>query len=416
MRRWMKQVAMKKCLVEVVPTSLRSIKLTKALMRATGLWHSSSKSSGLWSNVVLALVLLLMIYSVFVQAQELIYAGSSITAITFAAPVATVVVTESSKLVVFIAKRRKMVNLNKFVDSQFWKKIYSDEELVIFNDCDRMCFRLIGIYCTLLLGTCSMYLILPIIGMDTELSPQRELPFPMRIASPLYESPYYEMYFALEIVGTLTVGLCVSTFASYQFAVNLFTAVQFKILNTHLTSLCDFEDDARDERNTERQMKALTKLKGLITTHQTLIDLTKQIEDLCCYVMLEQVFGSTSQICFCGLQILLAKSTLTRTVLSVEFLLSSVLQLYFYCYSSHMIFEASESVSQAIYSMKWFKITDPKLHKEFRQLLLIISMRARRPCVLTVGKFYPLTLAAFSSVLSTSMSYFTVLRQLLYNQ
>lgn len=51
--------------------------------------------------------------------------------------------------------------------------------------------------------------------------------------------------------------------------------------------------------------------------------------------------------------------------------------------------------------MEWFKIVDPQVHRDFTRSIQIVACRARRPCILTVGKFYPLTLQAFTSVRMT---------------
>lgn len=75
----------------------------------------------------------------------------------------------------------------------------------------------------------------------------------------------------------------------------------------HLQSICDFDEEWDYKTNIELQKEALRKLKIYIARHQMLINLTEEIEDLYCYVMLEQVFGSVTQICFSGLQILLVK-------------------------------------------------------------------------------------------------------------
>lgn len=96
--------------------------------------------------------------------------------------------------------------------------------------------------------------------------------------------------------------LCLITFSSYLFVVNLFTAAHFKILNVHLTKLCDFEH-VKEQQITD-ELIAMKKLKGYIINHQMLIHLTEQIEDLYCFVMLGQVFGSAMEFCFCLMQIL----------------------------------------------------------------------------------------------------------------
>lgn len=70
-------------------------------------------------------------------------------------------------------------------------------------------------------------------------------------------------------------------------------------------ALCDFDRCLSAEKNLRRQIEALRELKKYIARHQMLINLTKEIEDLYCYVMLEQVFGSVTQTVFCGIQVLL---------------------------------------------------------------------------------------------------------------
>ncbi|XP_058796134.1 odorant receptor 4-like [Phymastichus coffea] len=393
--------------------STKSIKLTIILMRAMGLWYSSSKLEKFVSNLMLSLVLALMIFSVYIQSLELFFSRNSITLITFVAPPAAVVITETSKLIVFVSKREKVSKLNKLVDHDFWKKSYTREEEQIFNDCNNFCFKSITTCVLFMSGTCSNYIISPIIGMITNSTGKREFPFPIRFHDGAYESPLFELFFVLEFLATLAVGLCISTFTCYSFVINLFTATQFRILNLNLQSLCDFDENCKETERDKYQLEALQKLRNHIRRHQLLIGMTKEIEDLYCYVMLEQIFGSVSQTCFLGIQILLVKSTYQRSFLAVIFLLSSFIQLYFYSYSSEAVFEASQDVSQAISITKWFKITHPKVRKEFKQLMMIVAIRARRPCILTVGKFYPLSVSTFTSVIGSSMSYFTILRKLM---
>lgn len=47
--------------------------------------------------------------------------------------------------------------------------------------------------------------------------------------------------------------------------------------------------------------------------------------------------------------------------------------------------------------------------KNSKNLLHMMIMRSRKPCKLTAGKIYLMSLENFSAVVKTSMSYFTVL-------
>lgn len=221
----------------------------------------------------------------------------------------------------------------------------------------------------------------------------------------------------------MSLFFCTVTFASYLFSVSLVVAAQFKMLSNDLSKLCDFEKQSDCEIKMNCQLQAFEKLKQCIRKHQMLISLTKEFENLYCYILLGQMIGSVMEICFCGLQILLVSylksqyfmkirrkkkliclnntqdtTAPQRNILSLNLLLSCSLQLYLFCFSSHEVYLASENVARAVYSMKWIRINDPRVHKHFSLSIQIIAHRARRPCILSVGKFYPLTLETFASV------------------
>lgn len=92
------------------------------------------------------------------------------------------------------------------------------------------------------------------------------------------------------------------------------------------------------------------------------------------------------------------KLSFHRMFLSFEYLIASFVQLYLYCYSSHKILTASGNMSESVYFSKWYRIADSRIHKKFGQLIQILVFRARKPCHMTLGKLFPLTLDTFTSV------------------
>ena len=84
--------------------------------------------------------------------------------------------------------------------------------------------------------------------------------------------------------------------------------------------------------------------------------------------------------------------------LSIEYFVGSFLQLYFFAWSSQQIIIESEAVSEAAYRSKWYSLPCQSKGKAFRQAIEILMLKARRPCILSVGKFCPLSLDTFTAV------------------
>lgn len=91
-------------------------------------------------------------------------------------------------------------------------------------------------------------------------------------------------------------------------------------------------------------------------------------------------------------------SSTARMVLSFAFLAGSVNQLLLFCWSCHKIIDESLMVSEAAYGASWYYVEQFKNDNSFKKAVAIMMMRARRPCIITVGKFTPMSLQTFASV------------------
>lgn len=100
-----------------------------------------------------------------------------------------------------------------------------------------------------------------------------------------------------------------------------------------------------------------------------------------------------------------------RTILSVEFFSGSLMIMFMYSWTCHNIITESLEVSEAAFRCNWPDLSNPMDAKLCKQTLMIIAARARKPLTITVGKFAPMSRETFTSVVKTSMSYFTILRQ-----
>nr|AQN78433.1 olfactory receptor 31 [Meteorus pulchricornis] len=286
---------------------------------------------------------------------------------------------------------------------------------------------------------------------------ERMLPFDLHLDLPLTQTPYYEMAFFVEAAGMMSVGLCTTGFAGFLCTTNLYTAGQFKILQRKLELACSNGEAVLSHAQTKTNLieypskwwlreqiasNSITKdvsqtlridanfsiddnradtegdvqynmLKNCIKEHQLLLEYMEKVENLSSAVMLAQALGSILKICFSGFQILLVGGTsILRTILSIQFVVGTLFLFFMFSWSSHEIIIESQALAEAVYRTSWYSLPYTTGGKACRQSLLIIIARAHKPCILTVGKFAPMSLRTFVSVFNTSISYFTILRQM----
>ncbi|XP_047989254.1 odorant receptor 85b-like [Leguminivora glycinivorella] len=134
----------------------------------------------------------------------------------------------------------------------------------------------------------------------------------------------------------------------------------------------------------------------------------------CCDVI-EAVFTKSSLFNFMASSLLLCLSGFNimayedLAMLSnfLSFLFICLLQIYLMCDYGDKVSRASMDLSAAVYNSQWYNI-DAKAAKN----LLIILTRAQKPCKLTACKFAEINLGAFTRILSSSWSYFALLKSM----
>ncbi|XP_043793999.1 odorant receptor 4-like isoform X2 [Apis laboriosa] len=85
-------------------------------------------------------------------------------------------------------------------------------------------------------------------------------------------------------------------------------------------------------------------------------------------------------------------------------------QLLMFTYSCDCLMNDSMSVANAVYNSLWLYLPMDKYGKILRKDLMFVIMRSRSPCCLTACGFFPVSLETYTGILSTAVSYFTLLR------
>ncbi|XP_035733496.1 odorant receptor 85c-like [Vespa mandarinia] len=169
-------------------------------------------------------------------------------------------------------------------------------------------------------------------------------------------------------------------------------------------------------------------IRELVLRHYKLIRQAKTLEDNFNVIILQQLMGSTFQLCASGYNTILNsvdKEGLTLFIFCF-YATSTLCTLFVYCYIGecliqevikinlrdnrvlYLICSPSLSLSNAFYRYEWYNVSPVNL-----KMVQICMLRMKTPQQLTSGKFFVLSLASFTDILKTTMGYLSLLRTLL---
>ncbi|KAK2574920.1 hypothetical protein KPH14_002611 [Odynerus spinipes] len=146
----------------------------------------------------------------------------------------------------------------------------------------------------------------------------------------------------------------------------------------------------------------------LIAKHIRLIWLAEYLENEFNMLILQQMIGISFQLCLLGYDTLRSTgegdAAKVFTLVIIGSCISSTLLAY--CYIGECLINESQTFGEAFYQCEWYNISRNEM-----KLMLICMMRSKKQIQLTSGKFFVLSLSAFTDVIKTSMAYLSVLRQ-----
>ncbi|XP_013195067.2 uncharacterized protein LOC106138459 [Amyelois transitella] len=143
--------------------------------------------------------------------------------------------------------------------------------------------------------------------------------------------------------------------------------------------------------------------RNCVERHQELIQLVDNMEVLYTKSTLFNILMSSVLICLNGF-ILTMTSDVTIMIMFMTFLSMNLSQTYLLCYFGDLLMKSSAEVSSAIYNSLWY-LSDATIGKH----LLLVQMRAQKPCKLTALGFADVNQRAFMRILSNAWSFFALL-------
>ncbi|XP_011308752.1 odorant receptor 13a-like [Fopius arisanus] len=112
-------------------------------------------------------------------------------------------------------------------------------------------------------------------------------------------------------------------------------------------------------------------------------------------------------IVFAGVTVVIKISSLDEMIRIIFISLAALSHLFWISWLGHILIVKSEKVFISTYQSEWYRLP-PRL-----QLMIIpIMMRSLKPCEITAGKIYVMSMQSFGTALKTMMSFFTVLNSM----
>ncbi|KNC34511.1 putative odorant receptor 13a [Lucilia cuprina] len=323
----------------------------------------------------------------------------------------------------------------------FAEKIWIDGDKYprIVKRCHRI-MRPVFVYFVLMFNVLILYSIIPIFVFFTTNqsleSKDKRMPYSMIFP---YDAQTGYIYFVTYIAAILAGYVVISHFYALDALLLMFVSYlsgQFEILHGEIVRLipeCHAEwlkrygveigvsiggnnDVGYDAQPDARMLKLLQdmytkRLHELSARHNDLISFSVRLNESISFPLLVNVVNSTFLICFCGFQFLLSTNT--------------AFYLYLCNWEGGQLSKDSplllkpEDMDAASLSAKlplWKHIKYYPAGKDFCNKLRFMIMRSQRPVQMDAMKFTILSLESFSKILSSSMSYFALLKTFLDKQ
>ncbi|XP_023938812.2 odorant receptor 85b [Bicyclus anynana] len=173
--------------------------------------------------------------------------------------------------------------------------------------------------------------------------------------------------------------------------------MHFRILGNELRNVVTSSVD-----DTKRNMRKCA------SRHQQLIALVNLLELIYSKSTLFNIISSSILLCLSGFNIAVVQKT-SAVLTFAPFLIMSLTQVFLMCFFGDLLMASSIQISDAVYGCGWY---DAEL--SIRRIVLIIMIKSQKPCKVTAANFVDLNLAAFTTILSRSWSFFALLKTM-YN-
>ncbi|XP_017766924.1 PREDICTED: odorant receptor 30a-like [Eufriesea mexicana] len=386
-----------------------SLTLSQFVLRLTGAWITANNSEERQRILVVSYTVLINMYGLYLNLGDAYCSQGDFNRCIFLICNTLCILLGLFKILVVNNRRTTFKYLISFARQNFWHFKYDREEKVLFMKCRQFCKLWTVIACSVTQMSLTFYIITPLVANINRNMTDRVLPFKMWIDLPVTETPYYEIIFVTQLLAVQQAGAVYMCNDTFMCVLNMHVICQFRILQHRLLNMWSIIN--------KKQMNSIdyadsyyTALKKCIQQHQSLIEFCDNLE----YVYTLPIFGHVIVVslllCLDIYEIVLADVPISTRLIFVFHMIGSLVHILFFTYSCHGLIEESENISMATYSGWWMVLPMTETGKMLRRDIKMMMMKSMRPCYLSAGGFFPVSLETCTALISSTVSYFTLIK------
>ncbi|XP_076650266.1 uncharacterized protein LOC143357631 [Halictus rubicundus] len=386
-----------------------SISLADFLMKLSGCWLATTDREQRERMIARNYTFIILSFGIYLDINDICHSMGDISNILYMFTNLFITATALMKAILMHLNKERFLNLVLYTRRNFWHSNYDDNEKVFVDEARKyFTFVIVVAYCIMVYVPCS-YVVIPIYENIGRNHSDRALPFRMWSDLPLYETPYFEICFVLQALCVFHIGICYVCLDSFMFLVNTHTVCQFRMLQDKLLNLLDPNSEMIDSPDYADQ--CYQGLRRYIRKHQALINYCDRLEIVFSFNIFSYVLVFSVGTCLSMYQVLLGEISTIRRLSFLIYIGGSVFQLMMITSSCGSLTTESTNVGVVAYAISWAALSMNKSGRTVRRDVQMIITRSQKPCQLTAGGFFPVSLQTSTKLISSAVSYFTLLRE-----
>ncbi|XP_017796294.1 PREDICTED: odorant receptor 30a-like [Habropoda laboriosa] len=386
-----------------------SLKCGIFLLKLVGLWMSMNSVEERRRRFTLFGSVFALSYGVYVNVNDILHSFDDLSHCIFLTCNTLCILLAIFKIFILSNHRTEFKEIVLYAQKHFWHDNYSKEERVLYGDCQRFCKLWVILICFLTQASLVFYFVTPLTANMSRNKSDRVLPFKMWVDWPLSDTPYYELMFTFQALCVYQIGAAYICSDTFFCMLNMHVICQFRILNYRLLNMWPVIDERTNM--TEYTNKCYTKLIDCIKNHQSLIEFCVKLENVYTLTILGHIVVFSLLMCFDTYEVVLAKVPTTTRLIFLFHMIGSFIHIIFFTYSCGGLIEESMDIATATYAGMWTVLPMNKVGKMIRGNMKLMTVRSLQPCCITAGGFFPVSLKTATALMSSTMSYFTLMRE-----
>nr|UEN71231.1 olfactory receptor 48 [Gregopimpla kuwanae] len=295
-----------------------------------------------------------------------------------------------------IGKMRKVIHRI----SHDWEYLNDPESAEVLHNYAARGRLITVVYSIYIYGSMSLYLILPVMpGILDILIPLNET----RPRKPLYEAEYgvdaddyfFEILIHSYVTTIVTISVLVSVDSMYFINVQHACAL-FKVVGVNLKM-------SLEEKHFKGEHGFGT-IRHCINLHKDALSFADLLESTYSTAFAGIIFIYLLTMSISGVLTLIKIGQPDDMLRFASFTLAQAFSLYLNSVPGQNLIDHSLHIHSVFYEFPWYEMP-----AKVQRLIILMMLRSIRPCVLTAGKVYLISMESYSSVMKSAMSYFTVL-------